>query len=87
LGVPDMAPVMGAALVTGVVAFTVLYLYLISLRLRVGRLEERVMAEALSPRLGQPIHSLIDPGLDEAESAGREAGPRAAEAPAGEPRG
>ncbi len=51
-GVPDLAPLMGATLVIGVVAFTVLYLYLVSVRLRVGRLEERAVAEALAPRLG-----------------------------------
>jgi heme exporter protein C len=51
LGVPDMAPLMGVALTVSLVAFTVLYLYLMALRLRVGRLEDRVMAEALAPRL------------------------------------
>ena len=48
---PRMAASMGVALVVGVVAFTLLYAYLVVLRLRVGRLEERVMTEALSPRL------------------------------------
>jgi heme exporter protein C len=48
---PRMAASMAWALVLGVVAFTLLYGYLVALRLRVGRLEERVMAEALSPRL------------------------------------
>ncbi len=52
LGVPDVAPLMGVALTVSVVAFTVLYLYLMAVRLRVGRLEDRVMAEALAPRLG-----------------------------------
>jgi heme exporter protein C len=65
LGVPDMAPVMGAALMTAVVAFTILYLYLMALRLRVGRLEERVMAEALSPRIGQAAGSLIETATGE----------------------
>lgn len=51
LGVPDMAPLMGAALVVSVVAFTVLYLYLMALRLRVGRLEDRLLQEVLAPRL------------------------------------
>lgn len=51
LGVPEMAPLMGAALVIAVVAFTLLYLYLMSLRLRVGRLEDRLIQEALAPRL------------------------------------
>jgi heme exporter protein C len=49
---PRMAPVMGWTLVLAVVAFTLLYAYLVTLRLRVGRLEDRVMAEALAPRLG-----------------------------------
>jgi hypothetical protein len=43
-----------------VFAFTLLYLYLMALRLRVGRLEERVVAEALSPRVGQPAEALLD---------------------------
>ncbi len=60
LGVPDLAPLMGAALLTGVLAFTLLYLYLLSLRLRVGRLEERVMMEALSPRIGVPASALLE---------------------------
>jgi heme exporter protein C len=49
---PRMAPVMAWTLVLSVVAFTLLYGYLLALRLRVGRLEERAMAEALSPRIG-----------------------------------
>src|SRR3989442_10987682 len=60
LGVPDIAPVMGAALGVGFMAFTVLYLYLMVVRLRVGRLEDRVVAEALSPRLGQPADALLE---------------------------
>jgi heme exporter protein C len=51
---PRLAASMGWALLLAVVAFTVLYAYLVTLRLRVGRLEERVVAEALSPRLGPP---------------------------------
>jgi len=48
---PQMAPIMGWTLVLAVLAFTLVYAYMVVLRLRVGRLEERVMAEALSPRL------------------------------------
>jgi heme exporter protein C len=59
IGVPDIVPLMGVALVSGVVAFTLIYLYLMSLRLRVGRLEDRVVAEALSPRIGQPAEVLM----------------------------
>jgi heme exporter protein C len=51
LGVPDMAPLMGLALVVSVVAFTLLYLYLMALRLRVGRLEDRQLQEALASRM------------------------------------
>jgi len=54
LGETTMAPVMLAALLVAVGAFTLLYCYLIALRLRVGRLEERAIGEALSPRLGVP---------------------------------
>ena len=47
-----MAPIMLTALLVAVGAFTILYAYLVTLRLRVGRLEERALGEALSPRLG-----------------------------------
>src|SRR5207249_11370408 len=60
LGVPDLAPSMGAALGVGFLAFTVVYLYLMAVRLRVGRLEDRAVAEALSPRLGQPAETLLE---------------------------
>jgi heme exporter protein C len=60
LGVPDVAPIMGLALGIGFLAFTLVYLYLMAVRMRVGRLEERVMAEALSPRLGQPAEELLE---------------------------
>jgi heme exporter protein C len=60
IGVPDMAPAMGAALGVGFLAFTLLYMYLTALRLRVGRLEERLIAEALSPRVGQPVEDLLE---------------------------
>ena len=55
LGLPDLAPLMGVALGVALFAFTVLYLYLVSVRLRVGRLEERVTAEALAPQIGPPL--------------------------------
>jgi heme exporter protein C len=54
LGVPDLAPIMWATLLLAVAAFTILYLYLVSVRLRVGRLEERAVAEALAPWIGRP---------------------------------
>jgi heme exporter protein C len=55
-----LAPMMTTTLLISVTAFTVLYAYLVTLRLRVGRLEERALAEALSPRLGQPASALLD---------------------------
>ena len=47
-GAPTMAPPMLVALLLGVLAFTVLYLYLLTVRLRVARLEERVALDAVS---------------------------------------
>ena len=49
LGGPQIEGTMLLALLMGVVAFTVTYAYLVTLRLRVGRLEEREAREALSP--------------------------------------
>jgi heme exporter protein C len=69
LGVPDLSTLQALTLVVAVVAFTVVYLYLLVLRLRVGRLEDRAVAEALSPRLGRPAREL----LEEAEAVGRPA--------------
>jgi len=60
IGVPDIAPSMGAALGIGFLAFTLVYLYLMALRLRVGRLEDRLVAEVLSPRLGEPVEALLE---------------------------
>lgn len=59
IGQSTIAPSMLVALLAGVVAFTLLYLYLVVLRLRVGRLEDRVMAEALSPRVGEAAEALV----------------------------
>ena len=70
LGVPDIAPAMGAALGIGFLAFTLVYLYLMAVRLRVGRLEDRVVAEVLSPRIGQPVEVLLHDGP--AEAPGRD---------------
>jgi heme exporter protein C len=55
-----LAPIMTLTLMISLTAFTILYGYLLTLRLRVGRLEERALAEALSPRLGQPASALLD---------------------------
>jgi heme exporter protein C len=49
LGGPEIEGTMLLALLAGVLAFTVTYAYLMTLRLRVGRLEEREAREALSP--------------------------------------
>jgi heme exporter protein C len=62
LGVPDLAPAMASALMVGILAFTLLYLYLMAVRLRVGRLEERAVAEALSPRVGRSVEELLSDG-------------------------
>jgi hypothetical protein len=59
------------ALLVAVGAFTILYAYLVTLRLRVGRLEERALGEALSPRLGPPPASarVPEPGEEVVPSA------------------
>jgi len=82
LGVPDIAPVMGAALGVGFLAFTILYLYLMAVRLRVGRLEDRVVAEALSPRLGQPADALLEEAEGLAAPRSEPVGARPNEVPA-----
>jgi heme exporter protein C len=53
LGGPEIHGAMLVALLAGVAAFTVVYAYLMTLRLRVGRLEERAVREALSPTVAQ----------------------------------
>jgi heme exporter protein C len=60
LALPNVTPMMGAALGVGFLAFTLVYLYLMAVRLRVGRLEERAVAEALSPRVGQSAQALLE---------------------------
>jgi len=54
LGAPTIQGVMLTTLIVAVVAFTILYAYLVTLRLRVGRLEERVVHLALAPQIGMP---------------------------------
>jgi hypothetical protein len=66
LEAPTIAPVMLVALLVGVFAFTAAYLYLMALRLRVGRLEDRALAEALSPRVGVPVEELMREAPQEA---------------------
>jgi heme exporter protein C len=53
VGGPQIEGSMLAALLVAVGAFTIVYAYLMAVRLRVGRLEERAAREALSPRLGE----------------------------------
>jgi heme exporter protein C len=53
VGGPEIHGSMLAALLVGVAAFTLVYAYLMALRLRVGRLEERAVREALSPQVGE----------------------------------
>ena len=52
LGAPQIHGSMLAALLVGVAAFTLAYAYLMTLRLRVGRLEEGAARDALSRTLG-----------------------------------
>jgi heme exporter protein C len=53
VGGPEIHGSMLAALLVGVAAFTLVYAYLMTLRLRVGRLEDRAVREALSPQVGE----------------------------------
>ena len=55
LGAPTLDATMLVALLAGVAAFTVAYTYLVALRLRVGRLEEALVGEALSLRPQEPL--------------------------------
>jgi heme exporter protein C len=52
LGGPQIEGTMLLALLVGVAAFTLTYAYLMTVRLRVGRLEERAAREALAPSGG-----------------------------------
>jgi heme exporter protein C len=52
-GAPTIAGSMLTALLVAVAAFTLAWAYLITVRLRVGRLEERAATEALSARTGR----------------------------------
>lgn len=54
LGAPTIQGVMLTALLVGLAAFTIAFAYLLTLRLRVGRLEERALQVALAPRIGAP---------------------------------
>ena len=64
LGPPTIEGTMLGALLAGVVAFTLVYLYLMALRLRAGRLEDRVLAEALAPHVDRTAESLMEAEAD-----------------------
>jgi heme exporter protein C len=51
LGGPSLDPLMLWTLLVAVAAFTIVYVYLMALRLRVGRLEERAVRAALAPEV------------------------------------
>jgi hypothetical protein len=53
-GARTIAGSMLAALLVAVAAFTLVWAYLLTVRLRVGRLEERAATQALSARSGHP---------------------------------
>ena len=57
LGGPEIHGTMLLALLVWVGAFTLVYAYLMTLRLRVGRLEERAAREALSPLIGSLVEA------------------------------
>jgi heme exporter protein C len=59
LGGPEIEGSMLLALLAGVAAFTLVYAYLMTLRLRVGRLEERAAREALSPIVQPPVEAEV----------------------------
>lgn len=59
LGGPEIQGSMLTALLVGVAAFTIVYAYLMTLRLRVGRLEERAAREALSPAIEIPVEAEV----------------------------
>ena len=64
-GAPTIAGSMLVALLAAVVAFTLVWAYLITVRLRVGRLEERAATQALSARTGrQQANGQLPPVVD-----------------------
>ena len=73
-GAPTIAGSMLTALLVAVAAFTVVWAYLITVRLRVGRLEERAATEALSARTGRrPSHGPPPPVVGVRGRAGSDA--------------
>jgi heme exporter protein C len=69
-GAPTIAGSMLAALLVAVAAFTLVWAYLLTVRLRVGRLEERAATQALSARTGRPqSNGQLPPVADTQERA------------------
>ena len=83
-GQPNIAPIMLVALLWATLAFTILYAYLLALRMRVGRLETKAMSAAFLPLPreiggvpgaagGGGPGSALEPSEIEAHAAGVEA--------------
>src|SRR5262249_2349062 len=83
-GQPNIAPIMLVALLWATLAFTILYAYLLALRMRVGRLETKAMSAAFLPLPrevggvpgaagGGGPGSALEPSQIEAHAAGVEA--------------
>ncbi|HWD44470.1 MAG TPA: hypothetical protein VHM23_12320, partial [Actinomycetota bacterium] len=69
-GAPTIAGSMLTALLVAVAAFTLVWAYLITVRLRVGRLEERAATQALSARSRRPqSNGQLPPVVDVPERA------------------
>jgi heme exporter protein C len=62
LGGPSLDPAMLWTLLLSVVAFTLVYAYLVMFRLRVGRLEERAAREALAPEVRAALPEEVPAG-------------------------
>jgi hypothetical protein len=61
-GAPTIAGSMLTALLVAVAAFTLAWAYLVTARLRAGRLEERAATQALSARTGRrPLDGQLPP--------------------------
>jgi len=61
-GGPSLDPAMLWTLILSVAAFTLEYAYLVTLRLRVGRLEERAAREALAPEVRSALPEEVPTG-------------------------
>ncbi len=63
LGKPSIAPIMLTALLLAVFAFTLVYVYLLVFRMRVARLEQRVMGTAMLPPASEPLDAAREAGV------------------------